>query len=260
MIVPFSFVIPPAPDVGGGAFDDAPDGADLAADSAAFRTSNDATAALRPAFNFHDISAESGAEIMALVNGDDLTAVYNILAFAFPYYGASKTSVRINTNGCVSFAGVNPSLPSLWTPGGGASNTLPHDDDPDDAIFPLMKDYQAHHVYAKEVTGPNRLIIQWDVWDIYEDVSTRHDIFQLVLHESGAIYFYYQTIDSDISGAQNTGTSSGVGYDVSPFIYGCQNAAHTLGVFIGGSASVANDPLVGVLLSEGMAIRIKPRT
>jgi hypothetical protein len=259
MIIPFSNIRPPAPG-GSDPFEDAPDGADLAADSAAFRTSNDATAALRPAFNFHDISAESGAEIMALLNGDDLTAVYNILAFTFPYYGANKTAVRINTNGVVSFAGVNPALPSLWTPGGGASNTLPHDDDPDDAIMPLMKDYQAHHVYAKEVTGPNRLIIQWDVWDIYEDVSTRHDIFQLVLHESGAIYFYYQTIDSDISGNQSTGSGTGVGYDVSPFIYGCQNAAHSAGVFIGGSSPVANAALVGELLSEGMAIRIKPRT
>lgn len=257
MIIPFSNIRPPSP---GGAFTDAPDGVNLAADSASFRVSDDADPTLRPTYNFHDISTQSGAEIAALANGDDATAIYTILAFAFPYYGTNKTTVRINTNGVVSFAGVNPALPALWTPGGGASNTLPHDDDPDDAIMPLMKDYQAHKVFAKEVTGPNRLIIQWDLWDIYENVSTRHDIFQLVLHESGAIYFYYDTLDSDISGNQNTTAHTGVGYDVSPFIYGCQNSAHSAGVFIGGSSPVANAALVGKLLTEGMAIRIKPRT
>jgi hypothetical protein len=257
VLIPFSFVRPPTPG-GSDPFADAPDGASVAGDSSTWLASDNATPALRPAYNFHDISAESGAEITALANGDDVTAIHTLVGFAFPYYGASKTSVRINTNGCVSFAGVNPSLPSLWTPGGGASNTLPHDDDPDDAIFPLMRDYQAHHVYAKEVTSPNRLIIQWDLWDIYDDDSAKHDIFQLVLHEDGSIYFYYEQIDSDISGAQNTTAHTGVGYTWSPFIYGCQNSTHTLGVFIGGSSAVANDPLVGKLLAEGLAIRIKP--
>lgn len=261
MIIPFSNIRRRAPVISD-PFADAPDGSGVAADSADFRTSSDATPSLRPTYNFHDISV-SGTELGTLAGGDDVTAVYNLLGFAFPYYGVTKSAIRVNTNGMISFAGTGPVLPSNWTPAPSAPpavNTLPSADDPNDLIAPLMKDYKANHVYVKEVTSPKRLIIQWDCYDFYTNDATRHDIFQCVLHEDGAIYFYYNRIDSDVSGANDHIAHTGVGWDVSPFIYGCQNSDHTAGVFIGGNSPSNDVGLVGQLLAVNMAIRIKPRT
>jgi hypothetical protein len=262
MIFPFSQLrsVPPASDP----FADAADGASVAADSSSWLASDNATAALRPAYNFHDLSViEPASEIAALIGVDDGAATFNLTSFSFPYYSNTPTgphtAVKIASNGYIFF-GSNPAnwVPSNWTPGGGAVNTLPQANDPNYLIAPLMKDYEVAHVYAKEITtvGQKRLIVQWEVQDIYGALPT--DIFQCVLREDGSIYFYYEHLRSDVSGAQNTTAHTGVGYNVSPFIYGCQNGDHTAGVFIGGSNPVANGALVGKLLTEGLAIRIKP--
>jgi hypothetical protein len=263
MIIPFSQIgsVPPPP---ADPFADAADGASVAGDSSEWLASDNATAALRPAYNFHDLSTlDPSSEILAAVAMDDNKVTFNLTSFSFPYYSNTPTgphtAIQIGSNGYIFF-GANPAnwLPTTWTPASsGSSNTFPHADGPNYCIAALMKDYGVFHIYAKEITtvGQKRLIVQWDVQDIY---NAARDVFQCVLREDGSIYFYYDSLLSDVSGDNNTTAGTGVGYDVSPFRYGCQNGNHTAGVMIGGSNPTQNLGLVGKLLVDGLAIRIKP--
>lgn len=259
MIFPFSQLKQPSPYGGGGGFADSADGASVAADGSAFLVSDNAEPLLRPTYNFHDISV-LGTELGTLAGVDDGLAAVTLATFLFPFYGTSFSTMKVSTNGYIFFGTTpSPAIPSFWTPSGSAPpsvNTLPSDDDPDNLIAPLLKDYRANHVYVKEVASPNRLIVQWDVWDTYA-TSAQRDVFQAVLHEDGSIYFYYSILGSDVTGANSLSGHTGAGWTSSPMIIGCQNSTHTVGTFVGGNNPLNDGAPVGKLPLVNMAIRLK---
>jgi hypothetical protein len=140
-----------------------------------------------PDFTWFDISTLGTATNLS---GDD-NFVNVTLPFAFPFYGENKTSIKISTNGFITFG----------TNGTAFGNTsLPTSNTPNDMIAALWDDLngtgQNYYYYD---TDKNRFVIQYSNWSNLNGSGT-YD-FQIHLYPSGDIYIYYQNLSGNLNGA-----------------------------------------------------------
>jgi choice-of-anchor B domain-containing protein len=142
------------------------------------------------------------------------------LPFAFPFYGDAKTSVRVYTNGFLTFSSVVGN--SYTNPSGFPGNSGPTNID--DVIAPFWEDLDlssAGAVYTGTLAD-GRFVVQWDGVPRYGDSGSAMT-FQAILSPNGTIEVQYGTMTGTVTSAS----------------VGIENATATDGL-----AVVANAPYV----------------
>ena len=141
-----------------------------------------------PAFSWTDILA-GGTDVG--ISGDDMTSAPIALGFDFPFYGTAFSTVRVCTNGFLSFTStsasyVNQPLPSLSAP--------------ENLIAAFWSDLyvagSSRVVYARST---DRFTVQYDnIWHLN---GTGPYTFQVELQAGGRIHLRYLTMAGDLSNA-----------------------------------------------------------
>jgi len=155
-----------------------------------------------PAFAWIDISG-TGTPISALT-GDDQNAGPLMLGFDFPFYGQLFDSVRVSTNGWLSFTSTSTSYSNQMLPSSGG---------PENLVAPFWDDLHfrsAQHAYFQSFG--TSAIVQWQNVDRY---TTGSDLtFQVILDSTGAVTMQYLTLtgvlDSATVGIQNATKTDGL--------------------------------------------------
>jgi hypothetical protein len=128
------------------------------------------------------------------------------IGFNFKYYGEIKSQLYIHTNGLIVFAPVN---------GGWITNSnIPSTSDPNAFIAPFWDDLDGKNqgtVHYKHES--DKFIIQFTNWQKYS-ASSSSLTFQVVLHKSGRITYYYNTLTGDLNsctvGIEGPGGTTGL--------------------------------------------------
>jgi hypothetical protein len=157
-----------------------------------------------PAYEFDDLVTVTGTPVWTTAQTGALSAPIAI-GFAFPFYGATYTSVRVSTEGHLTFTGT--ALDS--TPGG----TLPNTGDPPALVAPLFTNLRtdaSSRIYTEQIDA-DTFIVHWD--NIRSNnSSTERATFQVVLRRSGVIEFRYDSINlprASLIGLQNAARDRG---------------------------------------------------
>ena len=154
-----------------------------------------------PVFNWRDITPLGRS---AQIYGDDLISPPIPLGFSFPFYGAAFDSVRIASNGFLTFTHAdapyeNTPLPSSGAPGNLIAGFW------EDLIVPGF-------AAATYLTEPHAFTVQYDGVVRYGGGGPY--TFQITLFESGQILFQYLTmsdpVDSATIGIQDAAGTSGL--------------------------------------------------
>jgi hypothetical protein len=119
--------------------------------------------------------------------GDD-DAIEVSLPFAFPFYGETKTSVRITSEGYLTFA--DDDVPSV-------NACIPIADPPNDLIAPLWSwydfEYTGYVLYNDD--SPDRFgVFYQEMWHMTPMYGSW---FQVQLHSNGTILFQYEFFEGD---------------------------------------------------------------
>jgi len=184
-----------------------------------FRTSDQTGG---PAYAWNDISA-TGTQVTGL--GDDTNHGPFPLGFSMPFYNNNFSSIRICSNGWLSFTSTNT---------GYATSALPNSARPENLIAPFMRDLDLRTegtVHYQQIDD-STFVVQFTNVPRYGSASSSKATFQVVLNRDGAILFYYQRTDDPTSG-----------------LVGIQNQAKNDGLTIAYNQS---------FLKPNLAVRIRP--
>jgi len=155
-----------------------------------------------PTYNWVEISGV-GTEITL---GDDAYQEID-LPFAFDFYGVNKTSVKISSNGYLTFG----------TDGTDFSNDpIPSNTNPDDFIAPFWDDLNPGsgaqgHIYYYYDESNSRFIVEYKEVQHYS--SGRPETFEVILYQNGDILYQYQALSyvtSSTVGIENSDASTGL--------------------------------------------------
>jgi len=163
-----------------------------------------------PVYDWFDISS-LGMEIITngdLTGGDQDDGFKTInLPFSFPFYGIAKNSVKISSNGYLTFG--SNAVEFINTP-------IPENSDPNDIIAPLWTDLDpgfGGNIYYYYDAVNSKFFVQYSGIPHINPGSIY--TFQTVIYETGDLYFQYQ----DLSGFTDNCT---VGIENSDGIDGLQ--------------------------------------
>ena len=155
-----------------------------------------------PAFAWIEI-ASTGTAVAA--TGDDSTSPAIPLGFSFPFYGTFFNSIRVASNGFLSFTSTSTAYQNQPLPNSGA---------PDNLVAPFWDDLDpggATHVYFQSFG--NRAVIEWTGMPRYQETGSALT-FQAILDSSGAITYQYLslagTLNSATVGIQNAAKTDGL--------------------------------------------------
>jgi hypothetical protein len=176
-----------------------------------------------PTYAWTDI-ATTGTEVTGFSNIDDAISSPIALGFSFPFYGSSFTTLRVCTNGFLSFTDTavpfeNTSLPSV----GGPRNAIA-------ACWDDMILENGARIFTQQIGG--NFVVQFDSLQIFNKPAERTTC-QIVLKPTGEILLLYHTV----SFADHL------------YTIGIQNGSRTDGL------EVANNT---ALAQPGLAVRIAP--
>ena len=140
-----------------------------------------------PVFDWVDISGTGTP--LSLYDDDDVQVV---LPFLFPFYGTPRMTVRINSNGYLSFG---------WSGSELENATLPNPDFPNSLICPFWDDlapvgWENGHdwgtVYYQSDVAGGRFIVQYDhVSHFHLNTPINPETFQVILYDDGSIVMQY---------------------------------------------------------------------
>ena len=157
-----------------------------------------------PQYNWVDIKAV-GTQISGL--GDDTNLGPFPIGFDFPFYGNTYNSIRVCSNGWVSFTSTSTSYSNL---------AIPSAAEPNNAVYPFWDDLNfsipggtAWYYYD---AANNRFIIQYDSVSFYSGTGT--NTFEVILRPGGDILVQYRsmtgTVSSSTVGIENLDGSIGL--------------------------------------------------
>jgi hypothetical protein len=152
------------------------------------------------AFNWVDISTNGTDTGM---DGDDENIGPFNLGFSFPYYGNNYSSVRVCSNGWISFTDTNRTY---------FNSSLPSAAPPNNAIYPWWDDLTAVPYgtirYLADTTN-HRFIVSFHL--VSMDVETPFYDFQVILSATGEIIFQYLNFPSSRAGSCTIGIENADG-------------------------------------------------
>ena len=138
-------------------------------------------------------------------NGDDANYGPFSLGFNFNFYGVNYSSVRICTNGFLSFT----STSSTYTNQG-----IPNSADPNALIAPFWDDLNPSAggtIYYYADAANDRFIVEWN--GVVHYGTTNPETFQVILNADGTILCQYQTVTTNNSctvGIENQSGTDGL--------------------------------------------------
>ncbi len=200
-----------------------------------------------PAFAWIDISA-SGTEL-PFTGSSGISNLINI-GFPFTFYGQEYSSIRICTNGWMSFTTYsvsynNVALPSLLAPR---------------ALIAPFWDYLSYTSDSKiyvENQG-SKFVIQYQ--NIYSALGGGPFTFQVILYPNGNILFQYLHMDGALDGA-TVGIQNAEGNDGLLIAYNTTYLEDSLAVLISKHSWLTAEPLSGIIPPQSQQdIRLKFRT
>lgn len=154
-----------------------------------------------PTYNWQDISTTG----TAISLGDDDYEQVN-LPFDFPFYGATKNTVKISSNGYLTFGSDGTDH---------SNDSIPNTTDPNDFIAPFWDDLNPSSsgtVYSYHDTANQRFIVQYEA--VVRYYTSTPETFQVILAPNGEILFQYQdmqgTLTSATIGIENADGSAGL--------------------------------------------------
>lgn len=166
-----------------------------------------------PQFDWFDI-ASIGTQITGWIgstgssNADDGRVVLPI-PFAFPFYGNTYDSIKVVTNGWVSFATLSTS--TEWT-----NSAIPSSGEPNLALFAFWDDLDIRTsgtVHYYHHAAQSRFIIQYTNVPHYSTLPGLYT-FQIILKADGSILYQYlsmqQTLNSATIGIENNSGTVGL--------------------------------------------------
>lgn len=151
---------------------------------------------------FDWVDASQGAPVGAV--GDDVSALIPI-GFGFDYFGATHTSVRVSSNGYLTFGSAGSTY---------LNTALPGPSQPNDLIAPFWDDLTAGSGAIRYLVAglapQRRLVIQWTDAGIFG--GTGSVTFQAILHE-GSHRIVFQYLDVRTNDSHAAGGSASVGIE-----------------------------------------------
>ena len=150
-----------------------------------------------PAYTWFDISAVG----TSVGTGDNVSFGPFNLGFSFPFYGNSYSTVRICSNGFLSFTSTNTTS---------TNPSIPNAANPNNVVAPFWDNLNVTtagmlRYYAD---GANqRFIVQWTA--VPKNNSSNYETFQVVLRADGTILYYYHTMNVVNSATVGIENSSG---------------------------------------------------
>jgi hypothetical protein len=183
----------------------------------------DSTAPGGPAFTWTDIST-TGTQAGGFANNDDGITAPIAIGFAFPFYGNSFTTLRVCTNGFVSFTDSSTAFDNTGLPAVGAPRNM---------IAVCWDDLileNGARIFTQQIGGA--FVVQFDSVQVFEKPAERVTC-QIVLKPGGEILLLYHTVT------------------IVDHLYtvGIQNGSRTQGLLIANNTAFAQ---------SGRAIRIVP--
>jgi subtilisin family serine protease len=173
-----------------------------------------------PAFSWVDIT---GVGTQLATTGDDAISPAVPIGFDFPFYGGTFSSVRVCTNGFLSFTDASTAYANQGLPNSGAPANL---------VAPFWMDLNFGTTpRAYTYNDGSRFIVSWVGVPPYSGAGTY--TFQAILYPTGEIRYQYQAL----TGATNASTA------------GIQNGAKTIGLTVAYNTTYFHD---------NMAVRIAP--
>jgi len=145
-----------------------------------------------PAFSWVDIT---GVGSQLTLTGDDATSAAVPIGFDFPFYGSNQTSLRVCTNGWLSFTSIATAYDNQPLPNSGA---------PENLVAPFWDDLDfgaANRVYT--YNDGTRFIVSWIGVPHYDPGGSPGGpyTFQAILYPTGEIRFQYQSVASPTNSA-----------------------------------------------------------
>ncbi len=119
--------------------------------------------------------------------GDDSNYGPFNLGFDFPFYGQAYSSVRVCTNGFISFT----STVATYT-----NQAIPLTDEPNCLIAPFWDDLNLNNagtMYYYADTANSRFIVEWAGVDHYNPIGNP-ETFEVILNADGSIVYQYATV------------------------------------------------------------------
>ncbi len=167
---------------------------------------------LGPAFAWFDISAIGTLS----GTGDDMSHGVFELGFPMTYYGQLMHSVRINTNGFLSFTDTSSPYVNLM---------LPDTISPNNVVAPFWDDLDPSaggQIYHWADPAADRFIVQYQ--DVRRYGSSATETFQVILRSSGAVVFQYLAVSETgfcTVGIENATSDDGVTvlYNADDYLY-----------------------------------------
>ncbi|NNF57191.1 MAG: T9SS type A sorting domain-containing protein [Rhodothermaceae bacterium] len=154
-----------------------------------------------PAFDWVDIS---GTGTAISLSDDDFEEV--ALPFPFDFYGVTKTTVKIGSNGYLTFGGDATDF---------SNDPIPSTTDPNDFIAPFWDDINptlGGTIHYQDM-GDGRFVVQYTDVHRFNDTATTLT-FQVILSQSGSMLFQYDsvvgTLNSATIGIENAEASDGL--------------------------------------------------
>jgi subtilisin family serine protease len=175
-----------------------------------------------PTFSWVDIT---GVGTLLPITGDDAVSAPVALGMSFPFYGGSFTSVRVCTNGFLSFTSTATPYDNQGLPNSGGTENM---------VAPMWDDMDfgtAQRVYT--YYDGSRYIVTWQGVPHYQTGGPY--TFQAILYPTGEIRFQYQSLGSITNSAT----------------VGIQNATKTTGLTVAFNTDY---------LKNNLAVRIVPLT
>jgi len=151
-----------------------------------------------PAFEWIDLTQTGSGIIIDSLTSDDQISEAIPLGFHFPFYGQTYDSVRVSTNGFLTFTGNDAPYANTSVPNAAAPPNLvaPFWDD-------LKFDYTSRAFYARDA---NSFTVQYAGVLPYTGVGSL--TFQVTLYRSGEIVYRYQSLTAD-TGSATVGIQDG---------------------------------------------------
>jgi len=121
--------------------------------------------------------------------GDDSNLGPFDLGFEFSYYGVPFSSIRVCTNGWLSFTSTDTDY---------TNQGIPLTDEPNNLLAPFWDDMDVvsgGHIYYYADAANQRFIVEWDAVQHYP--SGNPETFQVILSADHSIVYQYKTVDID---------------------------------------------------------------
>ena len=165
-----------------------------------------------PVYDWQEISGIG----VAIGGGDDENLGPFPLGFDFPYYGAIFSSIRVCTNGWLSFTSADSAH---------SNQSIPNAAEPNNMLAPFWDDLVPNvggTIYYFADTANDRFIVQWDAVPHWPSGSP--ETFQAILNDDGSITYQYQTVS--LGSSCSVGIENAAGTDGLQVIYNAAGYLH----------------------------------